>query len=282
MSNNVKLASLKESDKNGTVAEKVNAQYSEDNELLSIIEEQIKLHIGNKVREAKTFAIIADETQYRAKHEEVAVVLRHVNENLEVHESFVGFYRAEKSDGEKLANLLKNVLVSLELDIKNLHAQCYDRASNIRGPYKGVAARILEENPTAINLKKYKKLCVGMVTLKSLSDTRWACRVEAVRSLLDNFEVTLSALQEISQTEPDSGGQAIALLKSMEDSNFVFDILLLRIVLTQSAELARNCKIPAIIGNGSKAPFETVQQLYKVTILNPVIDILEQEIEARL
>ncbi|KAJ8868774.1 hypothetical protein PR048_030314 [Dryococelus australis] len=98
MSNNVKLASLKESDKSGTVAEKVRVQYSEDvkgsdesteskskinfleltellsknsnlikqfyverqknfqytsatfqNELLSIIGEQIKLHIGNKI-----------------------------------------------------------------------------------------------------------------------------------------------------------------------------------------------------------------------------------------
>ncbi|KAJ8890324.1 hypothetical protein PR048_009832, partial [Dryococelus australis] len=268
MINNVKLASLKESDKSGTVAEKVsvqqsialrghdestdsknngnflelmelrskdsnlikqfyvehqkNFQYTSatfQNELLSIIGEQIKLYIGNKVREAKMFAIIADETQYIAKHEEVAIVLRHVNENLEVHDSSVGFYRAEKTDGETLANLLKNDLVSLE----------------------------------------------------------WTCRVEGVRSFLDNFEATLSALQEISQTGPDSEGQANALLKSMEDFNFVFDLLLLRRVLTQ-----KEAKFERKLAVGSKVPFETTQQFYKVTVLNPVIDILEQQIKAKL
>ncbi|KAJ8884662.1 hypothetical protein PR048_016520 [Dryococelus australis] len=163
-----------------------------------------------------------------------------------------------------------------------------------------------------------KNFCDGMVRLKSLSDTRWACRVEAVRSsLLDNFGATLSALQDISQTDADSGGQANALLKSMEDFHFVFYLLLLRRVLTQCnlssktlqsscvtykvvkslkdsmLEVADKCgftavdlkskgKIPAKIGGGSKAPFEIVQQLYKVTIWNPVIDVLEQEIQARL
>ncbi|KAJ8880527.1 hypothetical protein PR048_016997 [Dryococelus australis] len=190
------------------------------NELLSIIGEQIKLEIGNKVREAKFFAIIADETQHIAKHKEVAVVLRHDNENLE------------------------NVLVSIELDIKILRAQCYDGVSNKRGLHKRVAARILEENPTAMyihgnahvlnlcivtcctgvtsirNTFFYKKFCGGTVTLKSSSDTRWACCVEPVRSLLDNFEATL-------------GGQANALLKSMEDFNLVFDLLLLRRVIMQ-------------------------------------------------
>ncbi|KAJ8891011.1 hypothetical protein PR048_010520 [Dryococelus australis] len=61
-----------------------NFQYTSvtlQNELLSIIGEQTKLHIGNKVRAAKNVAIIADETQDIAKHEEVAVVLRHVNES---------------------------------------------------------------------------------------------------------------------------------------------------------------------------------------------------------
>lgn len=366
-----------------------NFQYTSatfQNELLSIIGEQIKLHIAKEVKEANVFAIIADETQDIANHEQVATVLRHVNDKLEVHESFVGFYRAKKTDGKTLANELKNVLISLDLNIRNLRAQCYDGASNMRGPYKGVAAIIMQEAPTAmyihcnahiLNLcivscctsvtsirntffvlqslynfiekstkrhavfeniqKSAKSFSGGTATLKSLSDTRWACRVEAVRSLLDNFETTLTTLQEIAQTDPGSGGQANALLKSMEDFNFVFDLLLLRRVLTQcdllsktlqtssvtyevvksvknstlevlqsfrtdefftqlfnhcteiadkcgfrAAELPRKGKIPSKIGGGSKAPFESVEQYYKVSILWPVIDILNQEIEARL
>ncbi|KAL4126626.1 hypothetical protein QTP88_010838 [Uroleucon formosanum] len=120
------------------------------NELLSIIGEQIKFHIAKEVKEAEVFAIIADETQDIAKHEQVAIVLRYVNEKLEVHESFVGFYRAKRTDGKTLANELKNVLISMDLNIKNLRAQCYDGASNMRGPYKRVAAIIMQEAPMAM------------------------------------------------------------------------------------------------------------------------------------
>jgi len=158
-----------------------------------------------------------------------------------------------------------------------------------------------------------------------------------VRSLLDNFDTTLTTLREISDTDPDSGGQANALLKNLEDFNFVFDLLLLRRVLAQSdilsktlqsssvtyeivksvkngtlevlksfrtdeffsklfnhsteiadkcgfraAQLPRQGKVPSKIGGGSKAPFESVEQYYKISIVWPVIDILSEEIEARL
>lgn len=104
------------------------------------------------------FAIIADETQDKAKHEQVAIVLRYVNNKLEVHKSFVGFYRVTRTDGKTLANEIKNVLVSLDLNIKNLRAQCYNGASNMRGPYKGVAARIMEEVPTAKNIHCHARI----------------------------------------------------------------------------------------------------------------------------
>lgn len=48
------------------------------NELLSIIGEQIKCQIAKEVKEAQVFAIIADETQDIAKHEQVAIVLRYL------------------------------------------------------------------------------------------------------------------------------------------------------------------------------------------------------------
>jgi len=50
----------------------------------------------------------------------------------------------------------------------------------------------------------------------------------------------------------------------------------------RAAQLPRQGKIPSKIGGGSKAPFESVEQYYKVSIVWPVIDILTEEIEARL
>ncbi|XP_025411824.1 uncharacterized protein LOC112684486 [Sipha flava] len=258
------------------------------NELLSIIGEQIKCQIAKEVKGAKVFAIIADETQDIAKHEQVAIVLRNT------------FF------------VLQSLYNFIEKSTKR-HA-------------------IFE------NIKKsFQSFSGGTSTLKYLSNTRWACRVESVRSLLDNFDTTLTTLREISDTDPDSGGQANALLKNLENLNFVFDLLLLKRVLAQcdilskilqsssvtyeivksvknstlevlksfrtdeffsklfnhsteiadkcgfrAAQLPRQGKIPSKIGGGSKTQFESVEHYYKVSIVWPVIDILNEEIETRL
>ncbi|KAL4085328.1 hypothetical protein QTP88_027187 [Uroleucon formosanum] len=319
-----------------------NFQYTSatfQNELLSIIGEQIKYHIAKEVKEAE----------------------------LEVHESFVGFYRAKRTDGKTLANELKNVLISMDLNIKNLRAQCYDGASNMRGPYKGVAAIIMQEAPMAMYIycnAHILNLCIVTCCTRvpSIRNTFFVLQsiynfIEkstkrhaifenikkifqgfgAVRSLLDNFDTTLTTLREISDTDPDSGGQSNALLKNLKEFNFVFNLLLLKRVLAQcdilsktlqsssvtyeivksvrnstlevlksfrtdeffsklfnhsteiadkcgfrAAQLPRQGKIPSKIGGGSKAPFESVEQYYKVSIVWPVIYILSEEIEARL
>jgi len=97
------------------------------------------------------------------------------------------------------------------------------------------------------NIKKsFQSFSGGTSTLESLSDTRWACRVEVVRSLLDNFDTTLTTLREISDTDPDNGGQANTLLKNLEDFNFVFDLLLLRRVLTQCDILSKTLQSSSV------------------------------------
>ncbi|KAJ8896699.1 hypothetical protein PR048_002044 [Dryococelus australis] len=306
------------------------------NELRSIMEEQIKTKIADEITEAKIFALIADEIQDIVRLQQVAVVIRHVNDNLEVHKSFIGFYHTEKSDGESLANLL-------------------DGASNMQRPYKGVASRIQKENPPSMyihcnahilnlciascctelklirntfftlqtlynfieanfeNIRKSSRVFSGGTrTLKFLSDTRWPCRVEAVRSLLDNFEITLTTLSETGEIDYTCGGEAILsqcdnLSNALQSghvsyetvkcvANSTIDVLIsfrtdafFTQLLNQSTEVAedygfqpaqlpRKGRIPQKIDGGSKTPFETVEQFYKATILFPLLDVIVHEI----
>lgn len=53
-------------------------------------------------------------------------------------------------------------------------------------------------------------------------------------------------------------------------------------VATKPAELPRKTKIPSKLGGGTKNPTETVEAYYKVTVLNPVLDILIGEIKGTL
>lgn len=54
------------------------------------------MKIAKKGRDANIFAIIADETPNISPHEQIAIVLRHVNDNLETHKSFVCFIVLKK------------------------------------------------------------------------------------------------------------------------------------------------------------------------------------------
>lgn len=53
--------------------------------------------------------------------------------------------------GETLFQVVKDVLIRLDLPIRNCRGQAYDGESNIQGNIKGVATRIQEEEPSAIH-----------------------------------------------------------------------------------------------------------------------------------
>lgn len=221
---------------------------------------------------ANIFNIILDETQDLSRHEQVAIILRYVNDDFCAIEAFLGFYKVENTDGLTLSLLIKDVLVSNGLQLKSLRGQWYDGAASMRGAYKGVQSRIKEENPLALyvhcnahilnlcladlskqvshvrnvfgtlsalhnfinasskrqavfdnmHLKLNMKMGDGSSTLKSLSDTRWSCRIDALESVICNYQVVIDSLENISETDSIHGPDANALLKSMKTYEFIF------------------------------------------------------------
>lgn len=195
--------------------------------MLDIIAENITNTILHEIKNAGVFALILDDSLDISKHEQAAVILRYVDAQFAVKENFLGFFRVIESDGESLYQLVRSVLGSFQLSIQDIVARCYDRAANMRGIYKGVAARIKNDNKRAIYihcnahilnlvLVDAAKSVVGarntfgtiaelhnfidasgkrhavfeeiqselggrLLTLKSLSDTRWSCRSEALK-----------------------------------------------------------------------------------------------------
>ncbi|CAI6376471.1 unnamed protein product [Macrosiphum euphorbiae] len=99
---------------------------------------------------AGIFSIIVDETQDLSRHEQVAIIIRYATKDLSPAEVFLGFYKTETTDGETLSMLIKSTLVSHGLKLENIRGQCYDGASSMRVSYKGVQARIREENHLAM------------------------------------------------------------------------------------------------------------------------------------
>ncbi|XP_026821283.1 zinc finger MYM-type protein 1-like [Rhopalosiphum maidis] len=227
-------------------------------------------NIIDNVIAAGIFSIIVDETQDLSRHEQVAIIIRYATKDLSPAEVFLGFYKTENTDGETLSMLIKSTLVSHGLKIENLRGQCYDGAASMRGSYKGVQARIKEENHLAmyihcnahiLNLclidlakqvsyvrnvfgtlntlhnfigasskrhaifeKMYSVLnistCEEPKTLKSLSDTRWSCRLDALKAVLFNFQTVVSTLEDISENDAVYGSDANALLNQWQKKQY--------------------------------------------------------------
>lgn len=114
------------------------------NELIELMSKQVINHIVKEIQQAKYFSIMIDETTDISKLEQVSLVIRYTDDQLNVHERFMGFQRTTAMTGEALFYLLLEWLKKLDLDVKNIVAQSYDGASAMRGEYKGVAARLKE------------------------------------------------------------------------------------------------------------------------------------------
>jgi len=87
--------------------------------------------------------------------EQVSFCVRFCNEKLEIKEKFLGFYETEKTSGESLLGVVKKCLSDSCFDFANIVGQCYDGASNMKGEYKGLAASVRLEAPTALYIHCY-------------------------------------------------------------------------------------------------------------------------------
>ena len=93
------------------------------------------------------YCIMIDETSDISTQEQVVVVMRWVDGNLDVHEDFLGLHTTHSIDANTLVAIIHDVLLRLNLKLENCRGQCYDGASNMQGARKGVATQILKEEP---------------------------------------------------------------------------------------------------------------------------------------
>jgi len=78
------------------------------------------------------------------------ICIRHADDRVNVHETFVAFIIPPDTSGHSLANAVKDVLLRLTLPFDNLRAQTYDGAANMTGAFTGCQAVISQDNPLVL------------------------------------------------------------------------------------------------------------------------------------
>lgn len=105
------------------------------NQIVSVLANQVRGKIIRKVQPAKWYTIIADEVTDLSNKEQLSIVLRYVDsDNVLVREDLVGFVECDTGiSGRNLADKITTHLEGLGLDLCNRRGPAYDGAGNMAG-----------------------------------------------------------------------------------------------------------------------------------------------------
>ncbi|KAI6655415.1 Zinc finger MYM-type protein 1-like [Oopsacas minuta] len=90
---------------------------------------------------------MVDETTDLSNTEQMVLCLRHVDDDLNVHEELIGLYSLESTSVDNIMLTIQDILLRLNLSINNCRGQCYDGASNMSGIRSGVATKVSSLEP---------------------------------------------------------------------------------------------------------------------------------------
>ncbi|XP_044366248.1 zinc finger MYM-type protein 1-like [Triticum aestivum] len=109
-----------------------------------IIVKSIVAEIGGGV-----FCLLVDESADVSGKEQMAVVLRYVDEFGAVQERLIGVVHVNETSASCLKSGIDQLFKKYGLNVKQVRGQGYDGASNMRGEFNGLRALIMRENSSA-------------------------------------------------------------------------------------------------------------------------------------
>ena len=139
------------------------------NEIITIMAHQV--HLVNDIR-SNFFSIVADEYTDVNNQEQLTICLRWVDDTLEAHEDFLGFYLIPDIASDTVVSVIKDAFIRLQISLQNCRGQCYDGASNMLGKRSGVAKQIQD-----IQKKAYPTHCHAHSLSLSVQDATSHCKI---------------------------------------------------------------------------------------------------------
>ena len=87
------------------------------NELLSIMSQQILRGLALQIQKAVYFSIMIDETSDCSNKEQVVLVFRWVSEDLVAHEEFIGLYLTENITSAALVAIIEGTILHMNIKL---------------------------------------------------------------------------------------------------------------------------------------------------------------------
>lgn len=140
--------------------------HENQNEMLEIMAHQILRKLLGLIQKSPFLAIMVDEMADVSNKEQLTLVIRRIDENLDVFEEFLGMYSLLTTNAQSIVTAVSDALLRFQIPFARIRGQCYDGCSTMAGAKGGVAAKILEIEPRAVFTH-----CYGHALSLSVSDT---------------------------------------------------------------------------------------------------------------
>lgn len=111
--------------------------------------EVLRQHI-QKIKDAPFYSLMVDETSDITRLEQISVVIRHVSDDLQSSETFLGFYETSDTKSKTLFKIVEDILLRFGLSFGKMRGQCYDGAAYVAGHISGLQTRVREVEKGAL------------------------------------------------------------------------------------------------------------------------------------
>ncbi|XP_076341725.1 zinc finger MYM-type protein 1-like [Tachypleus tridentatus] len=150
------------------------------NEILEVMELQVLRDVASCIRNGRYFSILADECTDVANKKQLTICVRWIDDNLEPHEDFIGFYEIPTIKADTIVLAIKDAIIRMNLTLTNCRGQCYDAGCPLAGSRRGVAEQILKDAP-----KAHYTYCHGHALNLALCDA-----TKGSKLLADTLDIT--------------------------------------------------------------------------------------------
>ncbi|XP_075521536.1 uncharacterized protein LOC142554745 [Primulina tabacum] len=249
-----------------------NAQYISpqiQKEILHIMANRVRQMVREEVGD-KYFCILVDEARDISKREQMAIILRFVNNHGILTERFFAIKSVSDTTSMNLKNEISNVLVHHDLHVKKIRGQGYDDTSNMRGEWNGLQALFLKDCPyayyvhcfahrlqlTLVSAAKDRNeieymLSIGdrdsgsganqIGNLQRAGATRWSSHYDSVKSLIGMYTATCKVFEVLSDYSPNGRVKAEVrgIYRNMESFEFVFILHLMHKIMRTTDTLCQ-------------------------------------------
>lgn len=113
----------------------------------------MKKQIAKHIKQSEFFTIQIDSTQDINVHDQLSIIIRYVSED--VNERLIALVNFKSGTGKNLCDDVCQILIHLNLDVKNCIGSSTDGASNMRGQYNGFSAWLNKESPQQVHVWCY-------------------------------------------------------------------------------------------------------------------------------